>query len=349
MKKVIAFICILTLCFSLCACGKTEISEESNHESISEESNHESISEENNSDIEIREEGDWRTITKVNGNGAVDAALEYMSSFSDDSVMSSYLRGGHFALYSKPLEHTKPNIIPADTDEGNIDIDGITTLMPAVNNSISLYDLISECEGRTVFEQLYMSRVSYTLSAMYATTVPNQYGVTTNFLRQNDEGTLYTVKKYNCGGYLYSFYDHPYFKVQQSDDEDKYYPMGGVYVENVLSYSDFIDIKIGDNILDVEEIDSATAFWRLVFGITSSDENYMEMDGKYAKEDIITTHLLTDGLLTINYELRESGYVVSNITYSEEFIYDSDYLYEHLGEHYYKSFKILPQDYPPAN
>ena len=40
MKKAIAFICILTLCLSLCACGKTEISE-----STSEESKSESVSE----------------------------------------------------------------------------------------------------------------------------------------------------------------------------------------------------------------------------------------------------------------------------------------------------------------
>ena len=46
MKKAIAFICVLTLCFSLCACGKTKESEISiPEESISEESREESASE----------------------------------------------------------------------------------------------------------------------------------------------------------------------------------------------------------------------------------------------------------------------------------------------------------------
>ena len=59
---------------------------------------------------------------------------------------------------------------------------------------------------------------------------------------------------------------------------------------------------------------------------------------------MVSIHLLTDGLLTIVYEKDGDSWVITDMNFSKDFIFDSSITPYTINE---KQFKILPQDYPP--
>ena len=101
--------------------------------------------------------------------------------------------------------------------------------------------------------------------------------------------------------------------------------------------SDFAEIKVGDTIDDVIEVDNVAAIQKA--------KNDLEYLWSYAGaiQETYSIHLLKDGLLTIVYELEEETLYVTDIIFNEEFTFYSPL----LGYAYPKYYGILPQDYPP--
>ncbi len=76
----------------------------------------------------------------------------------------------------------------------------------------------------------------------------------------------------------------------------------------------------------------------------------------YYEERMESRHLLTDGLLKIVYEKSGNDWVICELAYSEDFLYASSFYPWYWEQHnytpnriFYKQFKILEQDYPPAS
>lgn len=244
------------------------------------------------------------------------------------------------------------------TTENSIEISGIfAENFPNINNHIPLSEIIYPCDGKFIYSNYFHNEYSCkTLINMTSSMQKNyselEYPVVA--LRKVGNGKYYDVRKYRYGGYLYSFYDM-FFDASEgkytTDDETYITFIGGVYVENILDYADFSSIKIGSTIQDVEQIDSAVAMYMLCDKYNEMEDAFSSNDLmlKYKKDKAYSLHLLTDGLLTIHYDKKNGEYIVSDIVFSEDFIYESPYIEECFGNSYPKQFKILPQDYPPVS
>ena len=242
-----------------------------------------------------------------------------------------------------------------------ISIEGIySSFFPPINNSISIQDVITDCALETVVHTSRHAIFSKTSLSNTPEDWPyRQYPIV--FLRQVQPGYYYTVHKLQNGGWIYTFFAPFPHNTEETgvyeycNDLSHVYCSGGVYVENVLSYNNFESISIGSSYNDVKEIDSSVAVYRLAheckgYQIPGTKpveyvENYME-----------TRHLLADGLLTIIYEKQNDDWIVCDMIYSDEFIYEPSYYkwaYQEAGvpqpAKFLKQFKILPQDYPPAS
>ena len=167
-----------------------------------------------------------------------------------------------------------------------------------------------------------------------------------SFLRNTAPGCYYTVSKLVSGGYMYLFFERPYDEERiinesiieyRTDDLTDVRLTGGVYMEKVLTKSDFSGIKVGDTIDDVIEVDNAAAIQKA--------KNDLEYLWSYtgAIKETYSVHLLKDGLLTILYELEGETLYVTDIIFNEEFTFYPPF----LGYVYPKYYGILPQDYPP--
>ena len=62
-------------------------------------------------------------------------------------------------------------------------------------------------------------------------------------------------------------------------------------------------------------------------------------------ENCMTKHLLEDGLLVIYYKSEGWDLIVKDIDFNEDFVFANQY--DDSVRHYTKTYKILPQDYPP--
>ena len=170
-----------------------------------------------------------------------------------------------------------------------------------------------------------------------------------SFLRNTAPGCYYTVNKVVSGGYMYLFFERPYrgeeienksvivYREYRTDDLTDVRLTGGVYMEKILSKSDFSGIKVGDTIDDVIEVDNAAAIQKA--------KNDLEYLWSYtgAIKETYSVHLLKDGLLTILYELEGETLYVTDVIFSEEFTFYPPF----RVDKYPKYYGILPQDYPP--
>ena len=94
-------------------------------------------------------------------------------------------------------------------------------------------------------------------------------------------------------------------------------------MQKQLDYKDFIDIKVGDKASLVESIDPIISQYVRFFD-TSSDEFLKGYTIRGAGPTSI--HLLTDGILKIEYERISLGdYKITNIEYKEDFILSGFY------------------------
>lgn len=138
----------------------------------------------------------------------------------------------------------------------------------------------------------------------------------TTAIRGRDRDTIYFVYMTDTGYRLYLFAN--YENALQT-------PVGfPVVIEKLLSYNDFINIKIGDRIEEVEKVDSvASVHKKQILEVWDLDP----VAARFLAEDgypCTTIHYLKDGILKIEYEMQEDqSLVVSNVVFSKDFQIES--------------------------
>ena len=218
--------------------------------------------------------------------------------------------------------------------------------MPPITNDIPLEKLIPVLDDKAYLVGINLencSRSPYrTIMKYHPCNITEYAKIPVTFLRNSHDGRYYTVVKIAGGGYAYFFFERP------RDENGGYYTddlthvteIGCLYAEKVLQKSDFDVLKIGDTIEDVIAIDNAA--------VVTKQWNDMlvarEMESPHHAS--VSVHLLTDGLLTIEYTHKGTVYTIKSITYSEDFIFDPPLRDAEFGK-YPKDYSILPQDYPP--
>ena len=135
----------------------------------------------------------------------------------------------------------------------------------------------------------------------------------TDAIRTKENGGVYTVYDTDTGYRFYMFFDK---------NNDYSIPVGfPIVIKNLLSLSDFSDLKVGDSIEAVEKIDPVATLYKRT--ITEVWQLNPIGASNYAEEGVPCTsiHYLTDGLLVIEYEMLENGdLVISGIKHSENYI-----------------------------
>lgn len=133
----------------------------------------------------------------------------------------------------------------------------------------------------------------------------------TTALRVLSEEYSYAVYDTDTGYRLYLFFD-----------DRKYPEMIGfpVIIKDMLSYSDFADLKIGDSIDKVEQIDSIVALYKkMVLELWHIDALSVKNMAKRG-HPICTIHYLKNGILKINYTMPEEGrLVISEMIFNEDY------------------------------
>lgn len=105
-------------------------------------------------------------------------------------------------------------------------------------------------------------------------------------------------------------------------------------MKETLSYNDFSEIQVGDSIEKVSKIDSIIPLYNEKF------EKRSEIIYERNKEQGIyftSMHLLSDGILRIDYDRKDGDYVVIDITYNKDFVLE--------GEYRDSCYKIFEADY----
>jgi len=92
-----------------------------------------------------------------------------------------------------------------------------------------------------------------------------------------------------------------------------------VIMKKTLSYQDFAELKAGDTVQQVADIDPIVPLHLPVFDIYSDDMvDNMEDHTNWFQ----TIHLLSDGILRINYDKVDGEYIIVSMIYNEDFILD---------------------------
>lgn len=132
------------------------------------------------------------------------------------------------------------------------------------------------------------------------------------------------IRESTDGSYIYVMYDmdskqrmYLFF----SKNKNGYRTLDGfiVLMWKKLSFNDFSGIKIGDSMELVEKIDPVIKYYKQVFdaGNDIAIENYTKMGAPPT-----SVHLLTDGILKIEYDRVDGNYVITNIVYNKDFVLD---------------------------
>ena len=215
--------------------------------------------------------------------------------------------------------------------------------MPPITNDIPLEKLIPVLDDKAYNVGIELYNFNFTgyqsILDHHPSVITEKCKIPVAFLRNPEEGRYYTVVKIAGGGYAYFFFERPRWQTGEYYTEDLtcVTEIGCLYAEKVLQKSDFYVLKIGDTIEDVIAIDNAAV-------VTKQFNDMLvarDMDGpRHASASV---HLLTDGLLAIEYTHKGTVYTIKSITYSEDFIFNSPF----IEPEYPKDYSILPQDYPP--
>ena len=342
MKKLISIICIFVLCLSLFAgCGKTEISESISEESISEES----ISEESTSVSESSEQSEAIPKDEPNFNTSPEV---FMKQYDINKLISEIppidedMPSYDWYSFEPDIEYSEKvasNIASDEKWEG-----GYADKLPPINNSIPLTEVLTECGILDI--KVGSNYASEGVESILSVHIINDLKNPILFFRKVDDEHFYTVNKLRNGGYNYLFFEtvHSYKDGEfiTSGDMTDICASGCVYAEKTMQYSDFESLVIGDSIDKVIEIDSAAAVYLLAH---ESRRHTLPIIMEYYDENMNTRHLLTDGLLTIFYKNIDGKWIIDDMEYSSDFNFTSRF----IAVEYPKQFKVLPQDYPPAN
>ena len=153
----------------------------------------------------------------------------------------------------------------------------------------------------------------YYFSAMQNSTEGIMRRYPTDAIRLKDNGSKYTIHETDSGYRLYLFYDQ---------SRDYTVTIGfPVVVREMLSFSDFAELQIGDRIETVEAIDPVAGLHKKMFievwKLNVKAANYYSEQG----QPCTSIHYLSDGLLKIKYDMPEEGVlVVSKILFAEDYV-----------------------------
>ena len=226
-------------------------------------------------------------------------------------------------------------------DGSTIRIEGAyQDIFPIVTNNIDLEELVSPMD---LYKMTAITENCERFDILRDYHIKNRIdSVPIGFLRKVDDGLYYSVNKLYNGGYAYIFFDREKDVNTQdyvTDDLTDVYLTGCIYMEKTLSKADFIDISIGDSIDKVIAIDNAASIQKL-------SANWYKNITHIGMENCMTKHLLTDGPLIIYYKSEGWDLIIKDIEFNENFIFANKY--DPTISDYTKTYKILPQDYPPA-
>ena len=334
MKKWIAILILCIQCLLYVSCAQSESSVHSSMESSSVTSQME-----RSESSSVKNEDDKPF---------------YSFDVVDDEYIGTYEPEKWSLRVEKPeefLETLSGPVTLREIDENEI-INPITVSgeysLPLVTNDGEIQDLMSTVNENVPICVLYNAAYHSfgTENARPSNIQDYIVPIPVSFLRNTAPGCYYTVSKLVSGGYMYLFFERPYDEERiinesiieyRTDDLTDVRLTGGVYMEKVLTKSDFSGIKVGDTIDDVIEVDNAAAIQKA--------KNDLEYLWSYtgAIKETYSVHLLKDGLLTILYELEGETLYVTDIIFNEEFTFYPPF----LGNVYPKYYGILPQDYPP--
>ena len=131
----------------------------------------------------------------------------------------------------------------------------------------------------------------------------------TKAIRETDYG-YYMMYDTDTGIRLYLFF--------RQEENNKYRYLSGfpIIMAKKLSYSKFKSISEGDTIDKVISIDPVTKNYKMIF-----DENNDAAIENQINKGVgpLSIHLLTDGILKIEYKRSDKSYVITKITYSPDF------------------------------
>ena len=242
------------------------------------------------------------------------------------------------------------DIFPDSIDKKDIDKNLLNDIiipngdyvMPPITNKTPLSQIISEIEMPVVMSHILAGSI---LETMGPDSQPQDFKNSTTtlvpitFLRKTSDYSYYTVCKVNNGGLAYFFFERP-FNSQTGEylvKDPTYILMTGcIYTERVFSYDNFTHLKRGDSIQKVVEVDN-------IASIVEVHNNWnLSIYGSNLTNNA-SLHLLKDGILTIVYDRLNNDYIIKDIIYNEDFIFNSPF----LENAYPKYYGILPQDYPP--
>ncbi len=137
----------------------------------------------------------------------------------------------------------------------------------------------------------------------------------TSAIRVRADGTVYAIYDTDTGYRLYVFFE--------SMGEGSTYGVTlgfPVVIGDILSYQDFADLKIGDDISKVEDIDKvATLHKKLLLDVWNLDFKGAEGMAQIG-HPCTSIHYLSDGILKIEYEMLEDrSLIISNIIYNKDY------------------------------
>ena len=222
--------------------------------------------------------------------------------------------------------------------------------MPVITNETPLEDMIVSISGDDVIilENMLASAFATDYSCLPLRDIwgnAQKYDyIPVTFLRKTGESSYYTVCKVDGGGYAYFFFD----RLRDSEsgeylttDKTDIYLYGAIYAEEMHSYAAFANLKVGDSIDRVAEIDHKTYFDKTaVEEYWLAGKKYAEEHGNetiYAKDPMFAVlHLLNNGVLQIGYQYEDPDF---DAVYDES--KDPAYTYD------FSNYKIIDMQYYP--
>lgn len=312
MKKLISIICIFVLCFSICACGKTQGSEISiPEESISESSVPEQESEQE-SEPEPEPVRVIKNISEMTVKDLPELNGEEMTNAFLDARDNAVIKNRDFTTY-----------IDNDTE-----LAALLQKQEPIGENETWW--LAGCNINALC-QAYNAPENFPLESVETVIGQEVSFVRTNGEYRNDEAELdfiamYTVFESEIGGYVYIWFD--------------YYPENSVvflkgvsYVDKPLSIADFEGLKADENSLDD------------VAKITHTVLRLQKDDWFSVTATFSSRMICTDGVVVINYHIRDTAEIESIYIHDS---YTIPYSSEKDTAWINRNWTIHPDDFPPA-
>lgn len=215
---------------------------------------------------------------------------------------------------------------------------------PLISKGKNAYECITDTYDEADIVKRYIGEFLWTISKSrrcFLEQVHARYPI--QYLHRTDKNNVYAVYKTKEGGMYYMFFHTFKGELPWATDNDDgtigYYSLlQSAYMTKTLSHADFSDIQVGDPVSKVKTLEPAV----------SSLEEISSIVGDDGKRHLHSTHILTDGLLSLSYEALEGEELrVKNMSFYEDFTMSFDNEVEGWGTYTIThNLKIEPEDYP---